>query len=265
MTRADSTDLPFLDRSKQFRLKRQRNLSDLVEKQGPPTGDLEQARPIATGARERASRVAEEFGFEQVGWDRGRVDRHERMVPSRSRLVDRTCHDLLSRAALARYQHRRIADGHPLDHVSHGLNRWAASDEAVRASSLGYLTPKIADLPLQLSVLDAAPNLVGQIFRLNGLQQIVHGSSPERRDGGFQRPVGGEQDDAGLVADRRHSVDDVDARDVWHVQVTQDDVRRFLFGLLDAPGPVWRRCAAESIAPEPLGKIFAKLAVIVDQ
>jgi hypothetical protein len=54
-----------------------RHLADLVEQDGPARGLLEQAAPIAVGAREGALDAAEELGLEQVGRDGAAVDADE--------------------------------------------------------------------------------------------------------------------------------------------------------------------------------------------
>ena len=55
---ADPRELPLIEDPKQLALEHQRQLTDLVDEQGPAVGGLEHAALIALGARERALPVS---------------------------------------------------------------------------------------------------------------------------------------------------------------------------------------------------------------
>lgn len=59
--------------------------------------------------------MAKHFGFQQFMRDRGAIDRHKGTVAARGQRVDRVSDDFFAAAAFARYQHRRIGRGDPLN------------------------------------------------------------------------------------------------------------------------------------------------------
>ncbi len=63
---ADRPHLALLQHAQQLHLQRQRHVADLVEEQRAAVGRLEEALVRLHGAGERAARVAEELGLEQV-------------------------------------------------------------------------------------------------------------------------------------------------------------------------------------------------------
>jgi len=68
-----------LQHLEQPRLDLRVHVAHLVEEHGAPVGDLQQPRLAGHGARERASFVTEELGFEQLARQAGAVDVHERL------------------------------------------------------------------------------------------------------------------------------------------------------------------------------------------
>src|SRR2546422_7535335 len=127
------------------RLKRQRQLADLVEQQRAAVRLVEQARPVSRGARERPLHVAEKLGLEQRVGDRGAVHRDERLRRSRARPMDRLRDDLLTGAALAGDEHRGLVLRHAGDELQGLTHRPALGDEGDRKStrlnsSHGYIS-----------------------------------------------------------------------------------------------------------------------------
>src|SRR6185436_10230637 len=76
---ADAAELAFLQKAKQLRLRGERQLADLVEKQRPAVCRLDQTGAIAIRARERAAHVAEQLALDEVLRKRRAVDRGERL------------------------------------------------------------------------------------------------------------------------------------------------------------------------------------------
>ena len=66
LRRAHRPHLAFLQHAQQLHLQRQRHVADLVEEQRAAVGRLEQALVRLHGAGERAARVAEQLGLEQL-------------------------------------------------------------------------------------------------------------------------------------------------------------------------------------------------------
>jgi hypothetical protein len=61
----------------------ERRVVDLVEQDGAAFGGHQLPVVALDRAGERAARVAEELGFHEVVWNRGAVDRHERLGVTR--------------------------------------------------------------------------------------------------------------------------------------------------------------------------------------
>src|SRR5262249_42181073 len=97
--RADGCDLALLDDAEERRLRLERQIADLVEKQRPTVGRAYEAQTVGEGAGERALPVAEELGFDELGGERAAVHRDERAGSTRAR-VDRLREDLLAGAGL---------------------------------------------------------------------------------------------------------------------------------------------------------------------
>src|SRR5262249_18614187 len=98
---ADGTDSAFLQDAEELGLQAQRHLADLVEKQGPAVGELEEAFLIVLGAGERALLVAEELALEEGLGEGGAVLRDEELVAPLRLVVDRRGDELLAGAGLA--------------------------------------------------------------------------------------------------------------------------------------------------------------------
>src|SRR5690606_8884772 len=107
---AEAADLRLLEHAQQLHLERARHLADLVEEQRAAGSDLEEARLVAIGARERTARVPEQLGLEQVLGNRAAVYGHERRVRAMALAVDETRDELLACSAFTRDEHgRRMA------------------------------------------------------------------------------------------------------------------------------------------------------------
>ena len=119
---ADRRQHPVLREAQQLGLQLGRHLADLVEKQRPALGLLDDAGLRHRRLRVRAARVAEQLALHQLARQRRAVDRHERPAPA-ARAVDRVRVDLLARAGLAGEQELlprlgQLAD--PLAHAREG-------------------------------------------------------------------------------------------------------------------------------------------------
>ena len=84
----DAADGARLQRAKKLRLKRRRQLSDLVEEDRAARRRFEVADARGDRAGERAPHVAEELGLEEVLGDGRAVDHDERAFLPRAPLVD---------------------------------------------------------------------------------------------------------------------------------------------------------------------------------
>jgi hypothetical protein len=106
--RSDRPHHSVLQHSQQLRLKTERHFADLVQEHRAAVGRGKQsiARPGSSG--EGATLMAEHLGFEQVVWDGGAVNRHERALAPRRHIVSRVGDYFLAGTAFARNQDSNV-------------------------------------------------------------------------------------------------------------------------------------------------------------
>src|SRR3984885_5978733 len=75
---ADAFVLPLLKDAQEFRLHFERQVSDLIEKDRAPVGELKSPRPVAHSAGEGPSYVTEELALEHVTGDCAAIHLDER-------------------------------------------------------------------------------------------------------------------------------------------------------------------------------------------
>jgi hypothetical protein len=123
--------------SVRFGLHEGRQLTDLVEKDGPPARLLEPASTRIHCARESAALVAEQFRFEQGFRNGGAIDLDERAATPRAREVERVGEELLARSRSTEQKDACARRGNPLD-LSDGLQqrRRGPDDPITRAPCL---------------------------------------------------------------------------------------------------------------------------------
>ena len=159
--RAEWAELPFLQGAQQFLLHLDAHVPDLVEKQGPAIGLLEEPLLGAVRPREGAPGMAEELGLKQgVGQGRA-VLAHEGALLARSVVVDGARDELLAGPALALDQHRHLGLDDPvelLEDLAHPVAR-AHHRGVVKATSLA---PELRahDRELRVAIPHLAPQLV---------------------------------------------------------------------------------------------------------
>ena len=103
-----------LDDPQQLRLRRQRQIGDLVEKQCASIGVFELA-PTTSNAGGRSLLDPEQLRLEQRLDDRRAIDRDERAAPTPAQLVHLARDELLAGSALAFDQDREVSGGDTLD------------------------------------------------------------------------------------------------------------------------------------------------------
>src|SRR5580765_7042832 len=98
---ADLGELAALDDAQQLGLERRAQLAELVDEQGPGMREREDAFAMLRRAGERALHVTEEVALHQAFGNRRAVERDQRAITARARVVDRARDELLAGAALA--------------------------------------------------------------------------------------------------------------------------------------------------------------------
>src|SRR5262249_8993759 len=105
---ADPLDASLLRGPGQLRLQVGRDLADLVEEQRSTIGKLEASHAVLRRSREGALDVAEELALEQLAGDGRAIDLDQASAAAATSVVDGLGHRLLSGAALAHDQDRRV-------------------------------------------------------------------------------------------------------------------------------------------------------------
>jgi hypothetical protein len=127
---AQALDGARFQHAQQLRLKRERQLADLVEEDRAAVRRLERPGARRHRARERAARMPEQLALDDRARQRRAVDDHERPRRARRRVVDRARGQLLARAGLAQDQHRRVGLRHARHLREQLAHRHAATDQA---------------------------------------------------------------------------------------------------------------------------------------
>jgi hypothetical protein len=86
---AQTLDLLLLKNAQKFRLQLDGKISDLIQKQRSAVCRLKATHGLRHRARECASLMAEEFAFQQCGWNRSAVERNEAVLAARAGLMNR--------------------------------------------------------------------------------------------------------------------------------------------------------------------------------
>ena len=129
---ADPAEAPRLEDGEQLGLQVDRHETDLVEEQGAPVGDLDQALAAGAGVGEGAGLVTEELCRHQVGGDVRAVEGDEGPVADIAVEMDRPGDHLLARAALAADEDGGAAGGDAPHHAEDLLHGRAAADHALQ-------------------------------------------------------------------------------------------------------------------------------------
>src|SRR6516162_11330906 len=115
--------LSLLQHAQQLGLNLQRNIPDLIEKDGPAIRQLEAADALRDGAGKRAPLVSAELAFEQAGRYRRAVELDEGVRAAKAEIVDGAGDQFFSRPRLAMDQHGRIGGRHSLDLLEYPAQR----------------------------------------------------------------------------------------------------------------------------------------------
>jgi hypothetical protein len=132
MATAEPSELAVLQHLQQLGLQRRQHFADFVQEHRAVVRELELARFVLDRAREGAPFEAEEFGLEQLRWQRGAVDLDEWLVAPRRCGMDRPGDELLARSALATDEDGDVGVGDALDELVHLAHFLVAPQEDAR-------------------------------------------------------------------------------------------------------------------------------------
>ena len=224
----DPPDHAVLDDPEQLGLERHRHLGELVEEQRPAVGGLEQARLVAVGAGEGALPVAEHLALEQRLGQRGAVDRHQRPARPPAVLVDELGDDLLAGAALAADEHRGVGGGHlagQLDRLAEE-RRDPDQRDLVAVAVLLHAAGRRRSCASRdiITACEARPMSTWRWVARERLGQVVPGAGPQRLDAARDAGVSGHHHDDRVLVGLQRGAEDVQSRDLRHVEIDEDDV-----------------------------------------
>ena len=221
---ADAAHFARFERAQQLGLHPRRHRPDLVEKQRPARGVLDQARAGRGRAGKGAAGVAEELVFEKRVGQRGAVQRDEGFVGARAARMHRARDELLARAGLSRDQDRARRGRRAADQIFHAPHRLALADERVdRAAGLD-LTLQQIDLARQPAALRRGADAHEELVAEERLLHEVDGAEFHRLDRRVDGAEPGHHDEGGVDVKRAQPLEHDEAGDPRHPHVRQDDV-----------------------------------------
>ena len=169
---ADRCKLLILQHPQDLCLQCQRHIADLIQEDRSPVRQFEFSLAICICTGKRTFAVAEEFGFQKIVGDRSAVDHDKAFIPALSSLVDRLCHQFLSRSALSGDQDVGIDVLQGIDQFIDPLHTGAFSDDTVVMPAALQLVRKIGDPLRELSEFQGLFDNDLQLFQIQRLRQI---------------------------------------------------------------------------------------------
>ena len=262
---AEAAHHPLFEHAQELRLKIHGHLGDLVEQQRAAVGFLEQSDLFGGRARERAARVPEELGLDQILGKRRAVDLDPRAASPVALLVERVGQELLAGAALADDEHVGVGVRHRGHGFEHTLDARRASEDLRVGDLVDEPALEVRVLAEQLSMLERVLEQAEELVRLERLLEDVKRAGALR---GFHRlahgAVGGDDEhlegriaplelarELQTVPVGQHQVDD------GRVRITLDDCAQ---RLAHAPG----RAHAVALALERQAETVGDRLLVVD-
>ena len=190
------------------------------------------------GARERAAHVAEQLRLEQRLGHGAAVERHHRLVAPQRVEVDGLRDQALAGARLAGQQDRAVGARDRLDHLEDVEHRLASADD-VRELVRQAERPLEQDVLLaELPVLDLLAHLHLEQVDVERLAQVVAGAEPHRFDRRLGRGERRDHDAEDVLVDLLRGAQHVDAAQVGHLDVGDQQVDRLALQRVDGGAAV---------------------------
>ena len=224
--------------------KRQRDVADLVEEQGPAFGKLDLADVGLDRAGEGAALVAEQLGFEQVLRDGGAVDGDEAALAP-ALLVDGAGEQLLAGAARAEKHYRHVRARHALDGLCDLQHLRGGRDDRAehRRAAVARLQPAI--LLLDRVQVEGPRDDEAEVVDVDRLLVEIVGAEGDCLESALAGAVTGRDDDLGVGLEPHDFLEGCKALlgPVWvrrKAEVERDDGRLMRAQSLDRARPVAR-------------------------
>ena len=133
--------------------------------------------------------MAEQFRFQQIRGEGGRVERHEGLARARTMAVQSARHEFLARARFARDQNRHAGAGQSADRAEHLLHGYRL------AQKLRDAAPRGLSVGRQIGLLRGAAHEVDRLVDVKGFGQVFECAALIGRDRCVQIRMRGHDDD----------------------------------------------------------------------
>ena len=184
---ADPIEPPLLEYAQQLGLDGERQLADLIEKNGAAVRQLHFADLARAGARVGPALVAEEFVLHQPLRNCGAIQSHKWLFAPRRKMMNSAGKEFFARAAFAQQQDGGIGCGHALDLVAGFLHGSVFAEDAREAIARGILLAEQEVFAQQFLLLRGALDQQLQVVQVHRLLDEVEGSTLHRSYGLFHR------------------------------------------------------------------------------
>ena len=188
--------------------------------------------PVSIRPGERAFRVAEELALEQLARDCGAVHGNEPARTTWAQRMNGAGDSLLPSSRITEDQHRRVADGDPMNELGELSHRRRAPDHTRQHFVLTHLA---AELFREVGRRASERSQHDEARRLGveRLGEVVVGAEPERLDRRVERREGGHENELRVRSQTPAGSEDFDPVDIRHLEVAENDVEVFRLELRD--------------------------------
>src|SRR5262245_16461044 len=147
---ANALELPFLKDAQELRLEIGWNVTDLVEKKGPPIREFESSDSVTNSPCERAPYMTKEFTLEQLSRKRGAVHLYQGLLRSRASGMNCARDELFARSRLALNEHVCLGRRNEIDLSQEPSECGTLADDSIHRDREGGFFTKVIALELQL-------------------------------------------------------------------------------------------------------------------
>ena len=232
---AHADDLAVLDDAQEFDLRGHRHVADFVEEERPAVGVLEAALAGREGPGERAFLVSEEFALQDAFAEGGAVEGDEVAAAAGRVVVQGLGDEFLAGAALALDEDGGVGRGDLAQRLDDAPHRLRLADDPLEPEPLLELLGELLGAADEAPVLQGLGHAVAQFGQVQGLGDVVGGALADGLDGGLDRGVAGDDDDLGLRVQPPGRLQDLQAADLVHHQVGDDEVEGVVCHDLQGP------------------------------
>src|SRR5262249_14165918 len=130
---SETFELPFLQDPQQLGLQRQRDVANLIQKEGSVVGEFKAADFLRDGSGKRTLLMTEEFALQQVKGNGRAIQLHKRASAACADIVNGFGDQLLTSTCFPEDQHRRIGRCHSFHFSQNGRQSWAVAYDFVES------------------------------------------------------------------------------------------------------------------------------------